>query len=223
MWAFWTEETLQLSRSIRTPMNRIKVNNASSTKMAVSERGPATGSTDSREMSEIGRNNAITPASLPRPPRTELTMPLITAIMPAGPHDRRTTAQAKPTSLAPVLEALRSSTTSMTIDRSKTTSSKTNGKVHVTSEPSKGSTLSGAGRDPITTNPANLVATSGKTTQLTRDLLESNPLSPLASLAAPRTSTTAIAIPKSVRSVTDDEGLMWPNTTAQHTPTTANE
>ena len=73
----------------------------------------------------------------------EYNMGLITAITPAGPHDKSTTEEARPTSLIPLLALsaglLKSNIMSIKIDRSSTVSSNKKGYVQDIGEPSKGS------------------------------------------------------------------------------------
>ena len=64
------------------------------------------GSIGSIDMNDMGNSRDMIPASFSLFPRTELATPLITAITPAGPHDKSTTEEAKPTSLIPLLASL---------------------------------------------------------------------------------------------------------------------
>ena len=69
--------------------------------------------------------------------------------------------------------------------------------------------------------PATLMAVRGYTIQSIIDLRSKRPFLPLAKVAIPSNRITGIATPKSVRSLTEELGLMCPKTMAQPIPITA--
>ncbi len=105
--------------------------------------------------------------------------------------------------------------------KANTASRRTNGYVQDNIFPSKGFTPSGAGSEPIRTKPMILVDAKGYTIQFNMALRASRPLSLFQRLDIAIMTVSAVATPKSVISLTDEDGFVWPNTTAQETPITA--